>query len=331
MKDQDQFIGQIEQTGLYLNERLGQHFLIDPKVISTLSNSVIGGDQVIEIGSGIGHITKALAQRAGSVVGIEIDRRFQPYLEKTAEENEKISFIYGDVLKMDLSRFIHPQGGTQVIANLPFHITEPFLYKLVDLRIDNAVLLLGDEAVREFEENETRLNFGKMSLVVQTFFNAHTIMPINRSSFYPQPRTDACLVTLEPKSKKEIGSNPADFILAELIRKERKNGLVLNDFKQAIVELKTSLVGTSLSKREFHQRERANTRRELRMMTSAYRGGRYQQEEVFQAGGTKIASQVDALRVIAEMGISDSVLNKPFFRLDNQDLRELVMAVRAYY
>jgi len=265
MKDQDQFIGQIEQTGLYLNERLGQHFLIDPKVISTLSNSVIGGDQVIEIGSGIGHITKALAQRAGSVVGIEIDRRFQPYLEKTAEENE------------------------------------------------------------------TRLNFGKMSLVVQTFFNAHTIMPINRSSFYPQPRTDACLVTLEPKSKKEIGSNPADFILAELIRKERKNGLVLNDFKQAIVELKTSPVGTSLSKREFHQRERANTRRELRMMTSAYRGGRYQQEEVFQAGGTKIASQADALRVIAEMGISDSVLNKPFFRLDNQDLRELVMAVRAYY
>lgn len=330
MKDRIELLGQLEKSGLYLNENLGQHFLVDSQAVAALTNLVVSGDRVIEVGSGIGHITKELATRAGLVIGIELDRRFQPYLDEVARENKKISFVYGDVLKMNLSQFLPIFGSAQIIANLPFHITEPFLSKLVDLKIDNAVLLLGDNTAAELEENANSLNFGKMSLIAQTFFYSNNVMRVDRSGFYPQPRTDASLIILEPKSKKEIGLNPADFIFAELIRKERKSGLVINDLKQAIVELKTSPMGSSLSKREFHQRDRANTRRELRRMAVDYRRG-YQQADEIQSGGNKIASQSAALKVIEEMDISDSVLSRPFFRLDNQDLRNLAVAVRGYY
>lgn len=331
MKDNIEFLGELERSGLYLNENLGQHFLVDSKAIATLANLVVSEVRVIEVGSGIGHITKELATRAGSVVGVELDRRFQPYLDEVVRENKRISFVYGDVLKMNLPQFIPMFGGAQVMANLPFHITEPFLSKLVGLKIENAVLLLGDSAAQELEENENSLSFGKMSLVAQTFFYSNTVMHVDRSGSYPQSRTDASLVVLEPKSKKEIGSNPADFIFAELIRKERKNGLVINDLKQAIVELKTSPIGSSLSKREFHQRDRANTRRELRRLAMDCTPGDYKQTGEIKSGGGKVVSQSTALRVIEEMGISDSIINQPFFRLDNQDLRILVAAVRTYY
>lgn len=324
MGAQENLIKQLQGSNLRMNEGLGQNFLTNFDVISQISNHVTIGNRVIEVGSGIGQVTKALAQRAGSVVGIEIDRRLQPYLEEVASDDPKISFVYGDVLKMDLSRFIPRNGGAQLIANLPFHITEPFLYKLVDLPIDDALLLLGDNSAREFEENEYSLSFGKMSLVAQTFFQTNTVMNIDRSDFYPQPRTDACLVKFDPKTRKEIASNPPDFIFAELIRRQSKNGLVLNDIKQAIVDLSTSSIGTSRSKQEFHQNERSSVKRDLKRMIFSY-----EREEESQKG--RASSQSQAIRIIEKMGIPNSALEKPFSRLDNQDIRELAKGVRQYY
>ncbi len=87
---------QLEAEGIDLSERLGQHFLVDERAISELAATVIVGSKVIEVGSGIGHVTETLAQRAGSVVGIEIDKRFQPVLEDVQKRNSKIRFIFGD-------------------------------------------------------------------------------------------------------------------------------------------------------------------------------------------------------------------------------------------
>ncbi len=324
MGAKENLIKQLQGSNLRINEGLGQNFLTNFDIISQISNHVTSGNRVIEVGSGIGQVTREIAQRAGSVVGIEIDRRLQPYLDEVASNDPKISIVYGDVLKMDLAKFVPRNGGAQVIANLPFHITEPFLYKLVDLQIDDALLLLGDNAAREFEENENSLSFGKMSLVAQTFFQTNTVMNIDRSDFYPQPRTDACLVKFDPKTKREIGSNPSDFIFAELIRRQAKNGLVINDIKQAIVDFNTSSVGTSRTKQEFHQNERSSVKRELKRMLFDYS----REEDNRRA---KASSQSQAIRIIEKMGIPNTALEKPFSRLDNQDIRELAKGVRQYY
>jgi len=325
---------QLEAEGIDLSERLGQHFLIDERMIEELSASVVAGSKVIEVGSGIGHVTEALAQRAESVIGIEIDKRFQPILEDIQAKNPKIRFIFGDALRVQLGSLIGRGEETQIVANLPFHITEPFMHQLIDLPITNTVLMLGDNVAREFQESEANTGFGKLSLLGQTFFDSRVLAQVPREAFYPQPRTDAVIMEFDPKDRKEIEANSVDYVFAYLFRRAGKFGLVVNDMKQALVEASQRGSGSDLSKRGSHRRDRSNAKRELKQMLGEYNGSR--DISVFQnhnrgGRGETIVSQSQALDVIRRMEIPDMVLGKPFFRLDNQDVRALVTAVRGFY
>jgi len=334
MRNEREILGRLESYFLEPSERLGQHFLINEGIIGGLSASVIVGSKVIEVGSGIGHVTEVLAQRAGSVIGIEIDKRFQPILEGIQERNKKVRFIFGDVLRVQLDSLIDRGEEAQVVANLPFHITEPFMHKLIDLPISNAVLMLGDSAAREFQEPESSMGFGKLSLLGQTFFESRVLAQVPREAFYPQPRTDAVVMEFNPKDRREIEANAADYVFAYLFRRAGRFGLVINDMKQALVEASQKGSNSDLSKRESHRRDRSNVRRELKQMLGEYNGSKdtsvFQNHNGGKRGGT-IVSQSQALNVIGRMGIPESVLGKPFFRLDNQDIRELTVAVREFY
>jgi|GEM_PF-1320341 len=333
MRHEQEILRSLEFYSIKSAESLGQHFLLDEEVIKILSASVITGSRVIEVGSGIGHVTEVLAQRAGSVIGIEIDERFEPALESIQKRNPKIRFIFGDALRVQLGSLIGRNEEAQIIANLPFHITEPFMYKLIDLPISNAVLILGDNVAREFEEPEASIGFGKLSLLCQTFFDIRTLAHVPRSAFYPQPRTDAVIMEFNPKEKKEIQASPSDYIFAYLFRKAGKYGLVVNEIKQALIEASQRRGSSDLSKQELHRRDRSNVRRELKQFLGEYNNSR--DISVFsnsnRGRGEVIVSQPQALYIIGRMGIPESVLRKPFFRLDNQDVRELTAAVRGFY
>ncbi len=333
MRHEQEILGSLEAYSIEPVERLGQHFLIDERVIKELSASVIAGSKVIEVGSGIGHVTEALAQRAGSVVGIEIDKRFQPVLKNIQKRNSKIRFIFGDALRVQFGSLIGRDEEAQIVANLPFHITEPFMYKLIDLPIINAVLILGDNVAREFQESETSMGFGKLSLLGQTFFDSRVLAHVPRDAFYPQPRTDAVIMEFDPKDKRKIQSNPADYLFAYLFRRAEKYGLVVNDMKQALIEASQRGGGSNLSKRGLHRRDRSNAKRELRQLLGEYKGSRDVLVFISYDRGRRgaIISQAQALDVIRKMGIPESVLEKPFFKLDNQDVRELAVAVRKFY
>lgn len=322
--------GTIQQSlldhDLVLSERLGQHFLVDDKIIKTLKSCVIPGAKVIEVGSGIGHVTEAIAEKAGGIIGIEIDSKFQSLLEEVSGRKPKIRFVISDVLRMDLRSLAKQDEVTQVIANLPFHITEPFLSKLVDLSIESAVLLLGDSAAQEIAESEDSPHYGRLSLIVETFFNARQLSRVPKTSFYPQPRTDAILVELTPKKREEIQANPANFVFAYLIRRVNKYGLVINEIKQALVDASRLSSKGSFSKKEANRRDRSETKRQLRYMV-LHNGG-LEKDNFSKENRGRIISQADALEKIARMGISSSILQKPFFALNNQEIQELVRLVK---
>lgn len=326
--------GKLEADGLHLSERLGQHFLIDQGAIDLFVGSILLGAKVIEVGSGIGHVTEALAQKASSVVGIEIDRRFLTALEDVKARNPNIRFIIKDALYVPFTSLIGRDEETQIVANIPFHITEPFLQKLIDMPIANAVLIVGKDTSRELQESERSSTFGKMSLLGQTFFDIDVLAKLPKDSFYPQPRTEANMIVITPKGKTEIQGNSATYIFASLIRKAGKHGLVKNDIKQAIVEAQERISSRTLSKQEYHRKTRSNVKKELRQLAYEYREeGRSPAPEdtADRAYRSLVLSQSQALGVIAKMGIPESILEKPFFRLDNQDVRALTVAVRSYY
>lgn len=207
------------------------------------------------------------------------------------------------------------------------------MYKLIDLPIANVVLMLGDNVAREFQESESSLGFGKLSLLGQTFFDFRVLAQVPREAFYLQPRTDAVIMEFNPKDKREIQANPADYVFAYLFRRAGKYGLVVNDMKQALVEASQKRGVGDLPKKESHRRDRSNIKRELRQMLKEYNGSR--DASVFsnhdRGRDEPIISQAQALDVIRRIDIPESVLDKPFFRLDNQDVRNLTVAIRNYY
>lgn len=332
--EKEQYVkGVLEPNDLRLSERLGQHFLVDQDIIDLMVTSTLPRARIIEVGSGIGHITEALAQKASFVMGIEIDRRFQPALEDVQARNPNIQFIIKDALYVPFDMLIDNEEETQVIANIPFHITEPFLQKLIDLPIVNAVLIVGDNTTRELQEPEESLAFGKMSLLGQTFFDIRELIKIPKDSFYPPPRTEASMIVVEPKRKGEIEGNSATYIFASLFRKSSKYGLTKNDIKEAIVEINQHAKHRTLSKQERHRTNRSSVKRELRHVAYDYNVGIMQSapETIETAYNNLVLSQSQAVDIIKKMGIPEAILNKPFCKLNNSEIRELAMAIRNYY
>ncbi len=325
---------QIKETSIQPSERLGQHFLIDQETVDFLSQLVTPGAKVIEIGSGMGNITPALAKKADEVVGIEIDKRFQPMLQDLQEASSNISFIIADALQVDLTSLVCEDQETQIVANLPFHITEPFLHRLIDLPIANAVLMLGAKAAEEVQAPEDHPSFGKLSLLAQTFFNVETLKTVPKEAFYPPPRTKAAIIELSPKQKREINSSPINFLFAHLIRRAGKHGLVINDLKQVLVEASQRSKGTTLDKKAFRRRSRAQARREIKQQLTDYNATR--DISTFKPNGKRartpiIISPSQAIREIERLGLPESLLNKPFFRLNNQEIAKLSQAIRQFY
>lgn len=318
----------LEQYAVRPSEKLGQHFLIDERVIDYIAGQVTYGAHVIEVGAGTGHLTRELAKRAGSVTTVEIDDRYEPILDDVQTDHPNVSVRYGNILDIGIDSLLQESGYNQVIANLPFHIIEPFMIAMIDQPIENAILLVGDNTAREFFEDENSRSFGRMSLLAQTFFEARQLSTVSRRSFYPPPRTDSSLVEVVPNKMRETAADPSKYIFAKLFMTASRHPLVVNIMKEALVEASERTSRGTLDRRDGWQRRRAVFRRQSRSWIDEYnRTGEISADDgKGESGG--IISQDQALRKIDRMGIDDSILRRPFLRLDNQDIRELVTGVR---
>jgi len=210
---------------------LGQHFLVDQSVLNLLVKNVTTGNVVIEVGSGVGQMTEA----------IEIDKKFRPILNEISNNHRNIEVIYENTLSLDwkaLIRKYRDKAKIQIVSNLPYHISEPFLHKIAGLGIQDAVLLVGKKLgfVVQAQSGDDP-NFGLRSLLVQTFFKIGLLAPVAKQSFLPIPRTDALLVKLTPRSVEEIKANKHDFIFRRLFLTSRHSPLVKNCIKEALIEL----------------------------------------------------------------------------------------------
>lgn len=221
----------------WLNENLGQHLLIDKRAIELFVRQINKGLNVLEIGPGTGALTVKISQLANKVVGIEIDKRFSPFLEKLKARHKNIEIIYKDAISLDFNKLIKQNDSRpwQVASNLPFHISEPFLQKLINLPIKNVVLIIGDQLIRRMQTlNLESHEFTKLSLLTQTFFDLKLVAHLEKTSFYPKPRTNASIVILTPKFKNKIESSFYTLIIKNLFLSERKNPTVIKVIKNTL-------------------------------------------------------------------------------------------------
>lgn len=322
----------LNQLEIAPNENLGQHFLIDGSVINILASSAQKGDTVVEVGAGVGQLTEALAETGARVISVEIDRRYEPVLSELTTKHPLLNVIYGDVLALDFSK-LGIQGrngeGVQVIASLPYHITEPFLKKISAFPMEGATMVLGKRYADLLRaRDEAFPGFGRLTLLSQTFFDTDILATVGKEGFLPPPRTDSCVVKFMPRDTREIRASKRDFVLAQLFRSVKSNTTVRSGLKEALDEFQTAKHAGVLSKRDSHKKSRAEMKAELKRVVDDY--GRSKGPDESRGASTRDGNPGGLSKSKLEaLGIPSSILDKPFSVLDNADLRILSAALRV--
>ncbi|MEE1278453.1 MAG: 16S rRNA (adenine(1518)-N(6)/adenine(1519)-N(6))-dimethyltransferase RsmA [Acutalibacteraceae bacterium] len=191
---------------------LGQNFLIDDTVCPRMAEfSVDDETGVLEIGPGIGVLTRAVAERAKRVVAIELDERLRPILAKTLADLENTEVIFGDAMKTDLSALIAEKFAdckrVAVCANLPYYITSPIIMQLLESRlpIDNITVMVQKEAAERLCADVSSRDAGAVTVAVEYYADSEILFHVGRDSFMPPPKVDSAVIRLsvrkEPKYK----------------------------------------------------------------------------------------------------------------------------------
>ncbi|BEP27702.1 16S rRNA (adenine(1518)-N(6)/adenine(1519)-N(6))-dimethyltransferase RsmA [Helicovermis profundi] len=194
----------MEKYNFRFSKRLGQNFLIDNTTVENIINGsgITNNDNVIEIGPGIGVMTYDMAKIANKIVAIEIDNSLLPVLGETLEEFENIKIINGDVLKLDINKIIEEEFGgkfPKVIANLPYYITTPIIMKLLEenANVTDIIVMVQKEVAERIVSKPSKKSYGVLSVAVQYYAKASTVMKVPRSVFMPQPSVESTVIHLK--------------------------------------------------------------------------------------------------------------------------------------
>lgn len=196
--------------GFSFTKSLGQNFLINPSVCPKIAEMGGCNENVcaIEIGTGVGVLTKELALRARKVVAIEIDTGLKPILEETLSEFDNIEVIFGDAMELDLAKIIEEKAqGLDVVvcANLPYYITSPLIMKLLEerLRIKSVTVMVQKEAAQRLCAKIGERESSAITVAVNYYSNPKTLFNVSRGSFAPSPNVDSAVIRLDVFDEKK--------------------------------------------------------------------------------------------------------------------------------
>ena len=197
--------------GFSFSKALGQNFLINPSVCPRMAE-MCGIDEntgVIEVGPGIGVLTKELALRAKKVVSIELDERLLPVLDETLAEFDNVEVINSDVLKVDLHKLIEEKFSgmkVAVCANLPYYITSPVIMHLLEskLPVENITVMVQKEAAQRLCAPVGSRDAGAVTVAVDYYADAEKIFDVSAGSFMPAPKVDSSVIRLNVRKQPPI-------------------------------------------------------------------------------------------------------------------------------
>ena len=196
-----------------LQHRLGQNFLIDPVLRDAIADAAVtdGGDEILEVGAGVGTLTIALATRARRVVAVEFDRALIPALREVVAGHDEVEVVQADILRYDVARAF-PAGGEVAAGNIPYNLTGALIRKLLDRAPrPRRLSLVVQKEVGERWAATTSASLG--TVAVQLFAEPRVVMTVPASSFTPAPKVDSALVILEVRDKPAVDVADTDRFL----------------------------------------------------------------------------------------------------------------------
>ena len=194
----------LARHGFHFSKSMGQNFLIDPEVPRRIAEAsgADAGCGVLEIGPGIGPLTAELAQRAGKVVAVELDRALLPVLAETMAPYPNVEVVPGDVLKLDLTAIAAEkfQGLTPIVcANLPYNVTSPILEKLVESPCFTAfTVMIQREVARRICAAPGTADYGAFSVFCQYHTRPELLFDVPPECFLPAPKVTSSVLRMVP-------------------------------------------------------------------------------------------------------------------------------------
>lgn len=173
-------------------KKFGQNFLIDTHVLEKIMNAaqISKDDCVVEVGPGIGTMTQYLAERAGHVVAVEIDKALIPILSDTLSAYDNVEVINEDILKVDLNRLVQEKNGgrpIKVVANLPYYITTPIIMGLFESHVplQSITIMVQKEVADRMQVGPGTKDYGALSLAVQYYAKPEIVANVPPNCFIP--------------------------------------------------------------------------------------------------------------------------------------------------
>ncbi len=248
-----------EKHGFSFSKTLGQNFLINPTVcprIAELGNAKKGFG-VIEIGTGIGVLTKELAERAEKVVAIEIDSRLIPILEETLADYDNVTIINADVMKVDLAEIIaeHFAGlEVAVCANLPYYITSPIIMMLLESRlpINSITVMVQKEAATRLTAKLGTREVGAVTIAVRYYSEPELLFNVSAGSFMPAPNVNSAVIKLNIHNGENAVCVSNEKLFFRVVRGsfEQRRKTLLNSLASAMklskAEIEPAITGANL-------------------------------------------------------------------------------------
>lgn len=213
---------------LKLKKSLGQNFLIDQNIITKILESLnIEEDSlIIEVGPGIGALTKKLVTLDTKLLCFEIDKRFSPFLKEIKASNLEI--IYGDFLQVDLNSHLckYKYKNLYVVANIPYYITSSIINKLVaETNVKEMVIMMQKEVGDRIISKPHSRNYGSLSVFLQFHFDIKKVLNVSRNCFKPKPNVDSVVLKFIASDKKSEVKSLDNFykLVKDAFKHKRKN------------------------------------------------------------------------------------------------------------
>ena len=193
----------IQKYEFMFQKKFGQNFLIDTHVLEKIISAagITKNDCVLEIGPGIGTMTQYLAENAGHVVAVEIDRNLIPILKETLADYDNMTVINEDILRVDIKALAEEYNGgkpIKVVANLPYYITTPIIMGLFEsgVPIDNITVMVQKEVADRMKEGPGSKDYGALSLAVQYYAEPEIVANVPPNCFIPRPNVGSAVIRL---------------------------------------------------------------------------------------------------------------------------------------
>lgn len=211
----------IRGVDFHFNKALGQNFITDANLLDAIvaDSGITSDDTVVEIGTGAGTLTRAIAKVAKKVYSFEVDRNLQPVLALSLQGVDNAEVIFRDVLKMKDDELKSVVGDSfKVVANLPYYITTPLAMRFIESSLDvkSVTIMVQKEVALRFVAKPNTADYSAITLAIEMAGKAQITRNVSRNMFFPSPNVDSAVVRIDIDRAKLDGENVA--LLHKLVR-----------------------------------------------------------------------------------------------------------------